>query len=213
MIAYGATVLPAADPDLLEKWNLKPWQYYLIVGRLIPDNNADLIVREFVASSSIKKLVIVGDVPYKNDYTSSIRRQSDSRLLFVGYVTDVTELAALYQHCYVYCHGHEFGGTNPALLEALANGCAVCALDTVFNREMLLDGKYGLFFSKASGSLKKMITEMEEREELFVDFRQKARNRISENYSWEKITAQYMRLFESMTGEVKCKTENNPGNT
>ena len=79
------------------------------------------------------------------------------RLVFTGYVTDPAELAALYQHCHVYCHGHEFGGTNPALLQALAYGCAVCALDTVFNREMLAGATYGLFFSKENGHLKKLI--------------------------------------------------------
>ena len=86
---------------------------------------------------------------------SSAASPADPRLVFTGYVTDQDELSALYQHCHAYCHGHEFGGTNPALLQALANGCAVCALDTVFNREMLVDGEYGLFFSKKAGNLKK----------------------------------------------------------
>lgn len=198
MIAYGANIGPIADPGLLNKWQLQPRQYYLVVGRLIPDNNADLIVREFIASGSTKKLVIVGDVPYKDDYAGSIRRQADPRLVFTGYVTDPVDLAALYQHCHAYCHGHEFGGTNPALLQALANGCAVCALDTVFNREMLLAGEYGMFFSKENGSLKKLIMKLEERPELLAGFRQKARSRIRENYSWEKIVMQYCQLFENM---------------
>jgi glycosyltransferase involved in cell wall biosynthesis len=214
MIAYGANLVPAADPALLDKWRLQPRQYYLVVGRLVPDNNADLIVREFIASASPKKLVIVGDVPYRDRYASSIRSQAvDARILFTGYVTDRDELAALYQHCHVYLHGHEFGGTNPALLQALANGCAVCALDTVFNREMLLDGAYGLFFGKERGNLGKMITELEMREERLIAFRRKARERISDNYSWEKITAQYRRLFADVAGEGKCKPGINPENT
>ena len=199
MIAYGATIGPAADPKLLDKWQLRPRQYYLIVGRLVPDNNADLIVREFTASASARKLVVVGDVPYKDRYAGTIRRYAaDPRIVFTGYVTDQDELSALYQHCHAYCHGHEFGGTNPALLQALANGCAVCALDTVFNREMLLDGDYGLFFNKEKGSLGKLVGEMEKRPELLDGFRQKARSRIRENYSWEKIFARYCQLFENM---------------
>lgn len=204
MIAYGANIGPAADPGLLAKWDLRPRQYYLVVGRLIPDNNADLIVREFSASASARKLVIVGDVPYKDRFAGFIRRSAtDPRIVFTGYVNDADELAALYQHCHAYCHGHEFGGTNPALLQALANGCAVYALDTVFNREMLLNGEYGLFFSKESGSLKKLVAELEGREELLAGFRQKARQRIRENYDWEKITAQYRQLFENMAKSSK----------
>lgn len=213
MIAYGANISPVADPGLLDKWRLRPRQYYLIVGRLIPDNNADLIVREFLASASARKLVIVGDVPYKDRYASAVRGRADPRVIFTGYVTDGNELSALYQHCFAYCHGHEFGGTNPALLQALAEGCAVCALDTVFNREMLLDGRYGLFFGKEAGSLQKWIAALEAHEELPAGLRRIARERISENYSWEKITAQYRRLFASMAGEEECIPGINPENT
>ncbi len=200
MIAYGANIPPPAAFGLAAKWNLEPRQYFLIVGRLVPDNNADLIVREFTASASPRKLVVVGDVPYRDRYAEAIRHLADPRLVFTGYVTDPDELAALYQNCFAYCHGHEFGGTNPALLQALANGCAVCALDTVFNREMLLDGEYGLFFGKESGNLGKLISELEGREELLAGFRRKAPERISGNYSWEKITDQYRQLFAAMTG-------------
>jgi len=204
MIAYGANIGPAASPELLGRWGLPTRQYYLIVGRLVPDNNADLIVREFLASASTRKLVVVGDVHYKNRYASDLHAQAGPRLLFTGYVTDPGELAALYQHCYGYFHGHEFGGTNPAMLQALANGCAVCALDTVFNREMLLDGEYGLFFSKENDDLKKLIARMEASDELPAAFRRKARQRIRENYSWEKITAQYIELFAGLRDGVKC---------
>jgi glycosyltransferase involved in cell wall biosynthesis len=207
MIAYGANIPPSADPNLLGKWGLHPGQYYLIVGRLIPDNNAIVIAREFAASATERKLVIVGDVPYKDGYAESIHAHADERLVFTGYITDADELAALYQHCYVYFHGHEFGGTNPALLQALANGCAVCALDTIFNREMLLDEKHGLFFGKESGNLEKLIDVMERRGELLESYRQRARERIDGNYSWEKITAQYRQLFSAMVNGENAKPE------
>ena len=204
MIAYGANIGPAVDAGLLNKWQLQPRHYFLVVGRLVPDNNADLIVREFLSSASSRKLVVVGDVPYKDRYASALHSQTDPRLVFTGYVTDPRELAALYQHCTAYFHGHEFGGTNPALLQALANDCAVCALDTVFNREMLLDGEYGLFFDKKNGELKNRIAQLEADDELAAVFRRKARRRIIDNYSWEKITAQYNKLFISLRGGEKC---------
>ena len=204
MIAYGANIGPAAPADLLNRWGLSPRQYYLIVGRLVPDNNADLIVREFLQSASARKLVVVGDVPYKDRYANDLHSLTGPRLLFTGYVTDPGELAALYQHGYAYFHGHEFGGTNPALLQALANGCAVCALDTVFNREMLLDGEYGVFFGKGSGDLAERIAMLERDNELLAALRSKARQRILSAYSWEKITAQYRELFASLGKGKKC---------
>ena len=85
----------------------------MVIGRLIPDNNADLIIKGFLKSSSKKKLVIVGDVPYKDAYASDLKKIKDKRLIFTGYVKDQDLLAELYHNCYVYVHGHEFGGTNP----------------------------------------------------------------------------------------------------
>ena len=86
---------------------------------MIPDNNADIILREFINSSSKKMLVIVGDVPYKDTYAQSLKKQDDPRVVFTGYVKDQDTLAELYHNCFAYFHGHEFGGTNPAMLKPL----------------------------------------------------------------------------------------------
>jgi glycosyltransferase involved in cell wall biosynthesis len=200
MIAYGANFPAPAAPGLLAKWKLEPGRYYLVVGRLIPDNNAGLIIGEFFAASSDKKLVIVGDVPYLDDYAAALKLKANGRLVFPGVVSDPGELSALFQHSFVYLHGHEFGGTNPSLLQALASGCAVCALDTVFNRETLLDGEFGFYFTKEPGSLADWIRAMEAQPGLLYPFRDKARERIRDNYSWEKIVAQYCNLFAELTG-------------
>jgi len=200
VIAYGANIRHSQNPELIKKWHLDPGEYYLIVGRLIPDNNADTIVREFVASNSKKKLVIVGDVPYKDEYVQKIKNTPDERLVFTGYVTDQDILAELYHNCFAYFHGHEFGGTNPAMLKALAYGCAILALDTVFNREMLDQGEYGQFFSKSPGDIEDLMTKIESQPESLEQFRAKARDRITGNYTWEKITRQYMELFIELSG-------------
>lgn len=199
LIAYGANIDPAADPALLAPWVLEPQGYYLVVGRLVPDNNADLIVREFAASGSKRRLVIVGDVPYRDAYAEGVHaRGRAAGVLFTGYVTHAGQLAALYQHCYAYVHGHEFGGTNPSLLHALANGCAVLALDTVFSREVLGDGEHGLFFDKKEGSLGRLFAAADAGGGLLAGLRAGARRRVEESYTWEKVTSQYMELFAEL---------------
>ena len=59
-IAYGANIEPSEHPEILETYGLKPQDYYLIASRLVPDNNADLILEAFVASKSQKQLAIAG---------------------------------------------------------------------------------------------------------------------------------------------------------
>ncbi len=200
VIAYGANVRTSKNPQLIRRWNLSEDEYCLIVGRLVPDNNADLLAREFMKSKSKKKLVIVGDVPYADSYVEQIKSLQDDRLVFTGYVTDADELAELYHNCYLYLHGHEFGGTNPTMLQALAYGCAICALDTVFNREMLQDGSYGVFFTKTEFSLASTIEDLELHFEKVKSLREKSRTRIIENYTWEKITDQYAELLYEVSG-------------
>lgn len=198
VIAYGANIRYSKNPSLIDKWNLQKNDYYLIVGRLIPDNNALFILKEFVSSSSKKKLVIVGDVPYQDEYAANIKSIRDERVLFTGYVTNPDELAELYHNCFAYFHGHEYGGTNPTLLKALAYGCSIIAIDTVFSREVLMDGAYGLFFKKETEALKNLICAIEIEPDRLSEFREKSRQRIAEHYTWDKIASQYLTLVHEM---------------
>ncbi len=199
VIAYGANIRYSSRPEMIKNWELEPFQYFLIVGRLIPDNNALLILEEFIQSNSRRRLVIVGDVPYKDEYALKIKSIKDPRIIFTGYVTDQNCLAELYHNCFAYFHGHEFGGTNPTLLKALAYGCAIIAIDTVFSREVLDSDKYGIYFTKEKGMLKEVIELVEGNAACLVEFRKKGRERVKEQYTWEKIADQYASLFKELT--------------
>ena len=198
VIAYGANIRYSQGTALIKKWNLQKDDYYLIVGRLIPDNNANIIIKEFLRSNSKKKLVIVGDGPYKDRYVKEIKSNYDARLIFTGFVREEDSLAELYHNCFAYFHGHEYGGTNPSMLQALACGCAVIALDTVFNKEMLKNDKYGFFFNKNNGNLKGLIEQIESKPDILNSYKMKSRERIKENYTWEKIVKEYIYLFNKL---------------
>jgi glycosyltransferase involved in cell wall biosynthesis len=198
VIAYGANIRSSTKPELIKKWNLDHQGYYLIVGRLIPDNNADLIIEGFLKSNSNCKLVVVGDVPYSDTYASRLKALKDHRLIFTGYVTNQEELAELYHNSFAYFHGHEFGGTNPTMLKAMAYGTAILALDTPFNQEMLQEGKYGDFFSKNTEDVTRCIYEHEETPQLLTNLRANARNGLTEKYNWDYVTSQYLEVFRNL---------------
>jgi len=95
-------------------------------------------------------------------------------------------------------HGHEFGGTNPTMIKAMAYGCAILALDTVFNKEMLQKGKLGLFFKKEIFSITKKIDYCE-KEKLEIDkFRLESIKGITKKYNWDFVTIQYLEIFKSL---------------
>lgn len=201
VIEYGANLEYSTTSQLLRPWGLECGGYYLIVGRLVPDNNADIIIRGFMKTASKKKLVVVGDVPYADSYAVNIKKSADARLVFTGYVNDQNVLRELYSNCFAYFHGHEYGGTNPTLLKALANGCCILALDTVFSREVLSDGKYGLFFQKSADSVTGIIEEIETGNINIIQLKDRTRGRILERYTWERITDRYEKLFFKMASQ------------
>lgn len=198
VIAYGANIRYTNDISLVNKLGLESQDYYLIVGRLIPDNNADLILSGYLASKSNKKLVIVGDVSYEDHYASNIKEKASKNVVFLGYIRDQNVLAELYHHCYAYLHGHEFGGTNPTMLKAMAYGCAIIALNTVFNQEMLQAGKFGLFFEKTTVSVSLSLQQAEQPHNCMAKLRSNARNGLTDNYNWDQVSNAYIKMFTEL---------------
>jgi glycosyltransferase involved in cell wall biosynthesis len=198
VIAYGANIRHSKNPELINQFGLTPNEYFLIVGRLIPDNNSDLILEGFKKAHSNKKLVIVGDVPYQDAYAQNMKAQASDQILFLGYITDSEVLAELYHQSYAYLHGHEYGGTNPTMLKAMAYGCAILALDTVFNREMLENGQFGWFFQKTSDSVALYLQQAEHNPQAVQTLKEKARDGITQKYNWDEVTRAYVTVFKAL---------------
>ena len=196
VIAYGSTMKIEIKSKILEKFNLQKKQYYLIVGRLIPDNNSKLIIEGFLKSNSNKSIVIVGDVPYNDGYANNIKLLSSNKVVFTGYVNNQVDLTTLYNNCFGYIHGHEFGGTNPTMINALDLNCQILALDTVFNREMLYNKK-SILFNKNENSISKNINEFEERYDELIQ--NNTSYILPEKYDWNFIFNQYLEVFQGLT--------------
>ena len=193
-ITYGSTMTGSKNFEILEKFNLFKKEYYLLVGRLIPDNNSKLIIEGFLKSNSDKKIVIVGDVPYNDDYANSVKKLSSNKIVFTGYVSDQDNLTALYENCFGYIHGHQFGGTNPTMINALDLNCQILALETTFNREML-ENKQSIFFNKNENSIVEKICEFENKYDELI---KKNKNYVlPKKYDWDFICKQYLKVFQS----------------
>ena len=109
-------------------------------------------------------------------------------------VYDQELLKKIRENAYGYFHGHEVGGTNPSLLEALGSTELNLLLDVGFNREVAEDG--ALYWTKEEGNLAKLIEEADElASDVITALGDKAKERIREWYSWEYITAEYEKVF------------------
>ncbi|MFC7678325.1 beta 1-4 rhamnosyltransferase Cps2T [Paenibacillus sp. GCM10028914] len=203
-IAYGADVGESSmenDDDILLQWmgqhQVRTNEYYLIIGRFVPENNYELIIREFMKSDTNKDLVIITGFENNKFYRDMLARtrfDQDKRIKFVGTVYNQLLLKKIRELAYGYCHGHEVGGTNPSLLESLASTKLNLLYDVVFNREVGADSS--LYFTAEPGSLAQLIHEADRfSSERVAAFEDHAKTRIIQEYAWEKIVDEYESLF------------------
>lgn len=202
-VAYGSETEPGSmedcDPKFttwLEDKGLQQNEYYLVVGRFVPENNYETMIREFMKSHSKKTFALITNVNEKflSDLESKLHFQDDPRIRFVGTVYDKELLKKIRENAYAYFHGHEVGGTNPSLLEALGSTNLNLLLDVGFNREVAEDA--ALYWNKTEGDLAGLIDSADQMSSAEVEqFGLKAKKRIREAYSWELISGKYNSLF------------------
>ncbi|KAB8288025.1 rhamnosyltransferase [Bifidobacterium ramosum] len=202
-ISYGAETraskLADDDPKLLDWYRekgLSPKSYYLVVGRFVPENNYETMIREFMKSGSKRDFALITNVSDKflEELKAKTGFDKDPRIKFVGTVYDKELLMKIRENAYGYFHGHEVGGTNPSLLEALGSTDLNLLLGVGFNREVAEDA--ALYWSKEPGDLAALI---ERADAMTADeihaLGQKAKQRIADAYSWQFIADEYERLF------------------
>lgn len=203
-IAYGADIEKSnlSNEDIkVKEWysknNVIINEYYLVVGRFVPENNYHLMIEEFMKSSTKKDFVLIANIE-KNSFYEELKEKThfdkDKRIKFVGTVYDQELLKKIRENAYGYFHGHEVGGTNPSLLEALATTNLNLLLDVGFNKEVAEEG--ALYFNKDSGNLSKLLGKIEGLDQHEIkEFSEKAKMRIKENYTWDYIVKLYEELF------------------
>ncbi|MFR1448940.1 MAG: beta 1-4 rhamnosyltransferase Cps2T [Beduini sp.] len=203
-IAYGAdtskSTLEDDDKKLLNWYkekDVKAKNYYLVVGRFVPENNYETMIREFIKTKTKKDFVLITNVE-KNKFYEELKNKThfdnDNRIKFVGTVYDQQLLKKIRENAYGYLHGHEVGGTNPSLLEALATTDLNLLLEVGFNKEVGEGG--AVYWNKQEGNLANLIDNLENiNNDQLKELSSKAKNRIDSEYSWELIVRKYEDLL------------------
>ena len=204
-IAYGAETRKStlSDDSLqLVEWyrgkGLSPKNYYLVVGRFVPENNYETMIREFMKSQTKRDFAIITNVNerFLDELGKKLHFRQDPRIKFVGTVYDQELLMKIRENAYGYLHGHEVGGTNPSLLEALGSTDLNMLLDVGFNREVAQDT--ALYWNKDAGNLAKLIDRADALDKEYIKrLGIEAKERIRSAYSWEFIVGKYEKLFIS----------------
>lgn len=200
-ISYGAEIKKSVGADeRFDIWKMEhdiKGDYYTVVGRCVPENNFETIIREFMKSKSDKDLVIIttNNPAMIKDIERKLYYREDKRIKFVGTVYDGQLLKKIREESYGYIHGHSVGGTNPSLLEAMGSTRLNLLLDVGFNREVGRDTV--LYWKKDRDSLTNLIDQVDRMSSIQIDeLGKKAKQRIRDKYNWGKICSKYEKIFK-----------------
>jgi glycosyltransferase involved in cell wall biosynthesis len=189
-IPYGAEVPSEAGTATLDQFGLQPRRYLLAVGRFVPENGFDQLIRAYNEIQPPMPLVVVGDAPYSEDYKRSLKAMAPPGVIFTGYQFGMA-YHELSRHAYAFLFAAEVGGTHPVLVEQLAHGNCVLARWTESNAEVM--GDAGIFF-RDSAELVARLREILGDAALVERKRAAARARGA-SFSWDRVTDQYEELL------------------
>lgn len=206
-----ATYIPNGVPDfkkvkfdVAKKWGLKENGYILYVGRLVISKRADLLIQAFNLQKTNKKLVIVGDELYPNGYEEKLKKMAKNNLniIFTGRLESGSrELAELFSNAYLFVQPSEIEGLSISLLEAMAYERAVLVSDIPENIEAISDVGFSFECSNLesfSAKLKKLLASPME----VLKMGKAGKKRVSENYSWNAIADDILRVYQESKEEV-----------
>lgn len=183
--------------DLYKKYKLSENNYYLIVGRFVPENNYKIMIKEFMSTNTEKDLVIISNVEENKFYKElkeETKFETDERIKFIGPVYDKNTLLYFRKNAFAYIHGHSAGGTNPSLLEALATTKLNILYNAIYNVEVGMMSC--LYFSKKDGDLKTIIEKCEQMDKKMIEKYEKlALDRIKNLYTWKLVVEEYKKIW------------------
>lgn len=200
-IPYGA-YLPGKPntSGQINKYNLVENDYCLVIARITPENNLEMVCKCFIKNDYT--LAIVGNISGK--YAEQLQKRFNKKnIRFLGDIYEQDTLNALRSLCKYYIHGHSVGGTNPSLLEAMACGCRIIAHDNPFNRYVLDEN--ALFFRDQS-ELTEIINHKSISTPDWEIFSKKNIQRLGNEYNWAIVTDMYKVQILKMISEQVVNT-------
>lgn len=194
-IAYGSNPINNVDESILNNYSLIKYEYNMLIARLEPENNIEVILDGVEKSNSIKPFVVIGkyDTNSFGNYIFNKFRNS-KKIIFLGGIYNQNHLNVMRWFSNLYFHGHTVGGTNPSLLEAMASNCLIVAHNNSFNKFIL--GSDGFYFENKN-EVALCIESLNKKNH--VEKIKNNKNKITNNFSWNYINQSYLDFFKQCT--------------
>lgn len=196
-IAYGAEVPDPGDAGWCRRLGVEPGRFILFVGRLVPENNAHLLVTAHRALAADWPLVVVGDAPYADDYIAGLKAGAGPGVIFPGYVFG-DGYRELVHRCGVMCAPTEVGGTHPVIVEGMAAGAALVVSDHAPNLEVVGDAAASFPLAGGPEALAGVLDALIADPARCAGLGARAAARAAERYSWDACAEAYLHLCRTV---------------
>jgi glycosyltransferase involved in cell wall biosynthesis len=192
-IPYGADAVTSAPVEPVRALGLEPGRFLTLIARAEPENSVLEVVQGFSAKPRGHQLVVLGSYDPANAYQQAIKSAAGPEVRFMGAIYDRSLVQALRFHSKAYVHGHQVGGTNPSLVEALGAGNPVIAHDNLFNRWVAADG--AAYFTSAN-TFSARLDELLSNTAALEALRRHGQLRFNSTFTWTDSLRQYEELLE-----------------
>ena len=190
-IPYGAVDIAKPNTDCLVEYGLIAENYLLSIARLEPENNLEMMFDGYIESKIQTPYFVVGN--HLTKYGDFLKdKYRNTGIIFLGGIFNKAHLDNIRYYSKYYLHGHSVGGTNPALLEAMAAQTFILAHDNKFNKSVINENAY--YFNSHSE-----LSTLLDNEEIIKNktaFIKNNLTRIDAVYRWSIVVDQYDYYFK-----------------
>ncbi|MFN3907463.1 MAG: DUF1972 domain-containing protein [Flavobacterium sp.] len=190
-IAYGAHPFNQPDVSIVQKYQVQPNQYHMLMARFEPENNLEMVLDGVVLSGQNTPILVIGKHETKYGTYLKNKYKNHTHIRFLGAIYQINDLNNLRYFCHFYFHGHSVGGTNPSLLEAMASQAFILAHCNDFNKGIL---KENAFYFKNAQEVKNLLLTVQKNSNL--QFVTNNFQTIEREFNWNHINEQYLQLLE-----------------
>jgi glycosyltransferase involved in cell wall biosynthesis len=192
-ISFGSEIKDSKETDILGRLGLEKGEYFLFVGRFIPDKGLQYLIPAFEKLVTEKKLVLVGGSPNPSEFEIALKRTTDPKIIFAGFIYG-DDTVTLMKKAYAYVQPSDIEGLSPVMLSVMGLGTPLICSDIKEN--VYIAHRDALLFKKSDIASLLTALEISLSDRCgHLQMAEKAKSRILKDYSWETITDQYIELF------------------
>lgn len=181
----------------LNKYGLKKNKYFVWVGRIVPENHPEDLIKAFVELKTSMKCLFIGGNFYKDVYMEKTLNSArkNPNIIFTGFLNRI-EYASLVQNAFAYIETKRSGGTHPSLLEAMGFGSLIVSNNNPANKELLKSDAF--YYNTSKDLFKNLKYILSSKFKANLKYRKGVKKRAEKDFKWDEIVEDYKRLFFSL---------------